>query len=1304
MIITAFKSLMNRSELTAELDATGDGGHFSTATLFKNAELELWEWNIADDSVEVTDHQGSLFNLSTGHFLGSSRSFLNRLHSEDRDRVAQQMRLAARGNDPASLSFRMRASDGSFQTLTLSSQLLKNEQGLPWRMVGILHNASSRETSEERLQQQQAALLQWATSPAISQGRVAEGLRLISAGAARILGVERVCIWFFDPLQQHIDCRERYSLSRDQHDSGEPLDCVSYPNYFQALAERQVIASSDARTDPCTEELAASYLVPEGICSKLDVVISRQGDTVGILSFEHQELPRRWQVDERGFAISCADMISMMLEISDRKQAETALSSQQLLMKELMNHSEALVDIKDLNGCYLRVNQQYEDLFGIAQERLLEKTPHVLFPSEIVEQLQNNDRQVLQSNEVLTFEEQLLHQDGLHSYFSVKFPVRDSENQVYAIAGISTDITDRKRTEAALKESELRHRTLFTASLDALLIVDSDGRFIDCNPAAESLLANPQLVGQAIHTLFPEPPDGSQLDSLAERLKYSLSDQPQSLETRCRRRDGSEFDAEINLTPLVLEGARHCLLCIRNISARKQRDELLLNIAKGISAATGASFFRSLLEQLSGVLGADYAFVAQLDPRNPQQVNTLAAFCGSTEIENFSFQLTGTACQAVVEGPVRAFPSQVQQHFPNDRLLRHKRIDGYVGAPLTDFDGSPLGLLVVLFRQPLSDVERCQHLLQIFAVRASAELQRKRNETALVASEERYRAFINHSSEGIWRAELIPPVDICLPVATQVEQIVSNYVILEANQAMAHMHGYSLEELYGCSPEDLFEPNQFRRLMREWIGADYQLSDQESRLLDQRGEPIWLSSSYTGVIENGQLRRIWGTRRNITETKDYLSAIEYQAEHDSLTHLPNRFWLTDRLQQQLEAKRRSNGCLTLMLMDLDHFKEVNDSLGHHTGDQLLRLIGPRLSKLLQQEGGDLARLGGDEFALLFTDVSGSDAEGIAQRISQSLHRPFQLQGIKLEIHCSIGIALYPDHGQEPSELLRCADVAMYLAKNSNRAYARYSADLDEHSPRRLALMSELGQAIRDGQMLLHYQPQLDLKLQRIVGFEALVRWQHPLQGLIPPDQFIHLSEMGDLIRPLTLWVLDQALAQWRRWRDQHHHFKVAVNLSTRNLLDEAFPEQVLRLLKKHGAPADSLELEITESALIADPVRVLASLKAIHEFGVTLSIDDFGTGYSSLAYLKELPIHRLKIDMSFVRNMGRDNRDEMIVNSTINLAHNLGLSVVAEGVEDTQVLASLTAMDCDQVQGYYIGAPMTPEQLALKPPLLLNDD
>jgi diguanylate cyclase (GGDEF)-like protein len=433
--------------------------------------------------------------------------------------------------------------------------------------------------------------------------------------------------------------------------------------------------------------------------------------------------------------------------------------------------------------------------------------------------------------------------------------------------------------------------------------------------------------------------------------------------------------------------------------------------------------------------------------------------------------------------------------------------------------------------------------------------------------------------------------------------------------------------------------------------------------------------------------------KHLVERRKHLTELEKQATHDSLTGMLNRDFLYTHLHASLGDDKHPRENAALLMIDLDGFKEINDTLGHHSGDLLLRQIGPRLQPLLRPTD-TLARLGGDEFALWMTPVyDGQSALAKAQSVLEEIRKPFVLDNITVRIDASIGVALYPEHGRDTSALMRCADVAMYVAKKNNRGHAVYDAAHDLHSPRRLSLLSQLGQAIEHNQLVLHYQPKIRIKDKRVIGLEALVRWQHPTEGLLPPGDFIPEAEASAIIRPLTLWVIDHALGQRQQWQEAGLTTNVAVNISARNLLDIDLPEKIADLLEKHSVDSNCLELEITESALIADPDLAYTVLMKLHSYGVRISIDDFGTGYSSLAYLKKLPISTLKVDLSFVTDMTENDNDAVIVHSTVKLAHNLGLNVVAEGVENQETLDLLEIIDCDYAQGFFLSRPLPLEQI-----------
>ena len=422
--------------------------------------------------------------------------------------------------------------------------------------------------------------------------------------------------------------------------------------------------------------------------------------------------------------------------------------------------------------------------------------------------------------------------------------------------------------------------------------------------------------------------------------------------------------------------------------------------------------------------------------------------------------------------------------------------------------------------------------------------------------------------------------------------------------------------------------------------------------------------------------------------------LRYDALHDNLTGLPNRVLFQQRLADLLARQRPADPQIAVMLIDLDRFKEINDTLGHATGDLLLQEVASRLRNVVADRV-TVSRLGGDEFALLDPAQSGAaGAVALAKELREVLHQPFAYQDLELEVSATIGVAIAPQHGRDASTLLRRADVAMYAAKNTTAGVAAYGENLDDHSPRKLALVGELRNVIERKGLEVHYQPKLEMATGRIVGVEALVRWPHPGMGLVPPDEFVPIAERTGLIGPLTEFVLHTALTQCKRWEQAGHHLSVAVNLSARSLLDADLIGDIDRALSASGVDVAKLVLEITETSVMSDAEYAMQVLNRLSAKGLSLAIDDFGTGYSSLSYLKRLPVDEVKIDKSFVLNMREDENDAVIVRSIIDLARNLGLRVVAEGVETAPTWDALREMGCDIAQGYVISRPLPADQLS----------
>jgi diguanylate cyclase (GGDEF)-like protein len=438
--------------------------------------------------------------------------------------------------------------------------------------------------------------------------------------------------------------------------------------------------------------------------------------------------------------------------------------------------------------------------------------------------------------------------------------------------------------------------------------------------------------------------------------------------------------------------------------------------------------------------------------------------------------------------------------------------------------------------------------------------------------------------------------------------------------------------------------------------------------------------------EIGLLAQSFETMRvSVADKQEQILKLAYW---DPLTGLPNRVQFRDAVRDALAAAAKSGGTAAVVMLDLDRFKHVNDVLGYRFGDLLLKGVAERLTQQIVRGDDLVARLGGDEFAVLLRQGDAALAESVAQRIARAFDAPLVLEEHKVDMGAGIGMACAPLHANDADTLLSRAEVAMYAAKRRTSGPLMYEASIDAASAQTLSLLSELRQAVDLGELRLFLQPKLALETGSLVGAEALVRWMHPQRGLVPPMQFIPFAEQTGFIRTLTIWVFEEAARLWLELHGAGILLMLSVNLSTRDLLDQDLPQKFEALLVKHRVPAEAFCLEITESAIMDDPQRALGVLDRLSALGFKLSIDDFGTGYSSLAYLKKLPVDELKIDKSFVMSMERDLDDAKIVRSTIDLAHNLGLTVVAEGVENAKAWDMLRELNCDQAQGYHMGRPM----------------
>ncbi|WP_119316429.1 EAL domain-containing protein, partial [Calidithermus terrae] len=803
-------------------------------------------------------------------------------------------------------------------------------------------------------------------------------------------------------------------------------------------------------------------------------------------------------------------------------------------------------------------------------------------------------------------------------------------------------VLERARLFRSLRESESRFRALVETSPDGILQVSAEGVILYANPRYLELLGAPgaaAVVGQPV-VEFVAPEFRQQV---AERIRQVTAHKQRVpfAEQQYRRFDGTLLTVEVSASPVEDPrlGQTTLIAIVRDITARKQTEQALRQseqryrlLAENV---TDAIFILDLELNFSYVSPSVYRLngyeAAELQGRNLYDV--LSPHNAARVGEVVRQQLGQT------HGPADPWASHVLE-----LTLTHKN-----GQPvwseiqisfLRDEQGQAVGVLAV----------------------ARNISERRLAETAMRESETRYRSLFEGMPIGLYRTSL-------------------DGYFLDGNPALVQMLGFdSLEELRQHNAGSFYCAPQTRpALIEQYLHGGVHIT--ETELVRRDGRRLWVQEvAHLVCDEQGKPLYFEGSLQDISERKAYQAQVERLAYYDPLTALPNRFLLQERAEQALARARRSQQAVTLAYLDLDRFKEINDTLGHKVGDELLRLVADRIRNL-SREADTQARLGGDEFALLLCDTDSRGASQVASRLLEALKQPFVVGGETVHVGASIGLAVYPRDGETLDALTRAADIAMYQAKAEGGGFRFYNPAQNRYTRQRLSTLQGLRRALGQGELLLHYQPVLDLRTQTLRRMEALVRWQDPERGMIPPSEFVPLAEETGIIQELDLFVLEQALRE-----AQSHGLEFSLNLSARNFHDPHFVELAAHLLQQHPLGRGRLWLEITETALMLEREKAIHNLQALRNLGARIALDDFGMGYSSLAYLKHLPVDMLKLDKQFVAGIG-NARDEAILHSVIALGHGLGLEVLAEGVETPRQLAWLQSAGCDLAQGYYIGMP-----------------
>ena len=787
------------------------------------------------------------------------------------------------------------------------------------------------------------------------------------------------------------------------------------------------------------------------------------------------------------------------------------------------------------------------------------------------------------------------------------------------------------------RAGEERFRRIVDLASEGIWTFDARGRTDYVNARLARMLGYP--AGEMLGRTMLDFIEATDRDAAERSLQRRLQGAAEMVDFRFRRRDGSHLDAIVSTAPIVDPEGRWdgFVALVTDVTERSRAAQALRD---------SQALYHSLVENIP-----HYIFRKDLQGRYTFGNRRFCELLGTTPetlVGKTDFDLhTPAAAEAFRADDRRA----LERDAPIEVEEEHPTAEGgsitirTVKCPVRDGSGRVIGIQGIF-----ADVT-----------------ERKRVEEALRDSEERHRLLFEANPHPMWVYD---------PETLE---------FLAVNEAAVEGYGYSRDEFLAMTILDMQPPEDagaLRRWVEEWKDVPHRNWGQW-RHRKKDGTLIDVEVVSSSLLFEGRPAKVV-LAHDVTARKRAERQLEHQATHDALTGLPNRARFQEQIARCIDAGEEA---FALLLIDLDRFKEINDTFGHHYGDLVLRHLNPRLREAVRKSD-TVARLGGDEFGILLPGADGAAAVRTARKILEGMRQPIVVDGHRLDVGASIGIALFPEHGRDPIALLKRADVAMYTAKRSQVGHVLFAAEPSEYNPRRLTLITELRQAIDDGVLVLHYQPKIDLRTMRPGGVEALIRWPHPQEGLIPPGQFIPLAEHTGLIKPLGLWALRHALEQCRGWHRAGIDLDVAVNLGTGSLQDEGMAETIARLLEESDAEPCWLTVEITESAMMADPIRARDTLGRIHAMGVKISIDDFGTGYSSLAYLKQLPVDEVKVDRSFVADMATSDQGACIVRAVIDLGHNLGLRVVAEGVEDAETAGLLTAWGCDAAQGHHFSRPL----------------
>ena len=1291
----------------------------------------VWDWNLYTDAMWWNEGMQTLFGVPLDQLPPDSSSWTLRLHPDDSEEALKSIHHATSGTtDHWSAEYRFRRQDGSYAWVLDRGFMIRDTEGRAVRMVGGMTDISAQKLAHldaHRDAQNHAELLkvqQLISSPDMP---LPEVLQLV---ADTVLRQTSACGTMVEILQNQALVAQ--AVAGDHvRPVGHALptgQCLLWP----ALSQGHTVVCNDTEAEGWDMALMSHR---HGVRSVMAVPL-RNGDAfVGSLTVTSDQTDAFSRRDVAHLEI-LTESLGAMVQLR-HVAGQLHASEQQYRM--LFDENPHPMWVYDKETLHLQaVNRAMETHYGYTEAELLAMSMTDLWPEKRREGVRTSIHAIAIGQRNKPIISRHLKKDG--TLMDVEITAGSiSFNGRPARQVLATDVTERLRNESELARMG-RAQRLLSACNETLARATSETTLLQaiCQIAVDIGGYRMGWVGFALdderQSIQPVAHAGYNQNYLENlHLSWSADDPygqgPAGIAVRSGKpvivqdiRTGGNFADWIER---MLDHGFHGVIClplrdrdhtfgllylyapnilqispeeaallqelsndlafgITSLRAHKAQQRLqaaVLKMAAAVSASTGTEFFVQLVRNMTEALDAQDGCVVRLLPSTegqPARVTTLAAVLDGKMLPNAEYSLAGTPSEMLLTQREFVVTDQVQQRYPQAPVLRHMGAQAYVGQQLCNADGAVVGIVFVLFRQPIAETDFITSTLQIFAARASAEIDRQ------VAD-----ARIRHQASLLDKAQ----------DAIMVRDL--EHRIIFWNQSAERLYGWSQQQALGQSIETLLydDPPHFRHATQvtlkqgEWTGEIVQ------RHCD--GSVIEVEGRWTLVRDDdGQPQSILAINTDIRQRKASEREIQRLAFYDALTGLPNRMLLMDRMHQALAAAQRRQQGGALLFIDLDNFKQLNDTLGHDQGDLLLQQVAQRLNTCVRSVD-TVARLGGDEFVVMLEELSPKPhelalhARGVGEKILTILAVPYALAGYQYRSTPSIGVAPFTGDQTSVGDLLKQADLAMYQAKTAGRNTLRFfDPGMQAVVTARAALETDLRAALAQEEFLLHFQPQMH-QSGRCVGVEALVRWAHPQRGMVSPAQFIPLAEETGLILPLGRWVLHTACQQLASWRNdpQLAHLTMAVNVSSRQFRHASFVDEVARVLAITGAPSGQLKLELTESVLVEDMEATIATMAALRAYGVGFSLDDFGTGYSSLSYLKRMPLDQLKIDQSFVRDLLTDPNDAAIVETIIGLSRNLGLEVIAEGVETTEQRDLLARAGCQLHQGYLFSRPLSADVL-----------